>query len=82
MPAVATTIYTVSSINNAFEIELNPMIGFLDSHVSLRQRNLTFLAGYEHASIDLPFESVGNDRSWVKLLRSMLRAVIDSSISI
>jgi len=42
MPAVATTIYTVSSTNNAFENELNPMIGFLDSHVSLRIRNLTF----------------------------------------
>lgn len=82
MPAVATTIYTVSSINNAFENELNPMIGFLDSHVSLRQKKLTFLAGYEHASVDLPFESVGNYRIWVKLLRSMLRAVIDSSIFI
>jgi hypothetical protein len=45
MPAVATTIYTVSSINNAFENELNPMIGFLDSHVSLRQKKIVNFSG-------------------------------------
>ena len=35
VPAIATTAYTLSTINNAFESDLNPMIGFLDSHVSL-----------------------------------------------
>lgn len=33
-PALVSSLYTAVSINNAFDSDLNPLIGFLDSHVS------------------------------------------------
>lgn len=36
MPAIAASIYTAVTVNNAFAHELNPMIAFLDSAVSKR----------------------------------------------
>jgi hypothetical protein len=56
IPAVATTIYTVSTINNAFESELNPLIGFLDSHVSFDLSKHTTYLGHEHVTLNLLVE--------------------------
>jgi hypothetical protein len=33
--AAAASVYTITAINNAFEHEINPMVGFIDSTVSV-----------------------------------------------
>lgn len=33
--AAAASVYTITAINNAFEQEINPMVGFIDSTVSV-----------------------------------------------
>lgn len=33
MPAIATSMYCISTINNSFDFDINPLIGLLDSHV-------------------------------------------------
>jgi len=35
MPAFACACYTISTINNSFDTNIDPMIGLLDSHVSI-----------------------------------------------
>jgi len=32
IPAIATASYTISTINNSFDTDINPLIGLLDSH--------------------------------------------------
>lgn len=49
MPAFATACYTVATINNSFEYDLNPMVGLLDSHV----RILIFLKYWQGMSLIL-----------------------------
>lgn len=59
--SVATTTYTLCSANNAFTHEINPMLGFLDSTVSLcfQPTCLTSLQGMLVALLAFMFMSFG-----------------------
>ena len=66
---MATTLYTLATINNSFEHDVNPLVGLFDSHVSAIYQKFNLFVGYEFDSLRVSskFQSQFCKRTWLFL---------------
>lgn len=66
MPALAAAGYSIATINNSFDTEINPLVGLLDSHGMSLILSSGLLAFISH---------FGNEMSFIALICSFVASV-------